>query len=82
MGRRPQGAKEPDVEISARVRACEVRFESRPLVDVVVHSDTPAQGGAESERRGIPDEVQPGVAYKDVAVRWRASARLKDPPQE
>jgi hypothetical protein len=32
-----------------------------------------------SERENLPDEVEPGVTYRDVAVRWRLSARLDDP---
>jgi hypothetical protein len=70
--------RESDVEIDTRVRARELRFESKPEVRVAVYSDSPAQGGTESRRSGIPDDVQTGVTYRDVAVRWRARARLKD----
>jgi hypothetical protein len=78
MARRQKASKEPDVEIVTRVRARKLRFETKPDVDVVVYSDSPAEGGTESTRRGLPPNVQPGVTYRDVAVRWRAAARLKD----
>jgi hypothetical protein len=64
--------REPDVEIAATVRADELRFECKP--EVVVR-------GAEavSTRENLPDEVEPGVTYRDVAVSWRVAVRLSDP---
>ena len=32
-----------------------------------------------SERDNLPEQVEPDVEYRDVRVRWRAAARLKDP---
>ena len=74
--------REPDVEIAAAAKAKEVRFESRPRVDVVAYSDSPADAESGSERTNLPDEVEPGVTYRDVEVRWRAAARLRDPDDE
>ena len=74
--------REPDVEISARVRAKEVRFESKPEVEVGAYANAPASAELISERENLPDEVEPGVTYRDVAVRWRLAARLEDPPDE
>ena len=71
--------EEPDVEITAAVRADEVRFECKPHVDVVAYADSPATAESASERENLPDEVEPGVSYRDVAVRWRVAARLNDP---
>ena len=70
---------EPDVEIAATVRADEVRFECRPEVVVRAYSDSPATAESVSERDNVPDEVEPGVIYRDVAVRWRVAVRLDDP---
>jgi hypothetical protein len=36
-----------------------------------------AEGGSHTERENLPDEVEPGVTYRDVRVRWRAGARLR-----
>jgi hypothetical protein len=63
---------EPDVEIAALVRAEELRFECKP--EVVVRA-----AEAVSERENLPDEVEPGVTYRDIAVSWRVAARLSDP---
>jgi hypothetical protein len=64
--------REPDVEIAAIVRADELRFECKP--EVVVRA-----AESVSARENLPDEVEPGVAYRDVAVAWRVAARLSDP---
>ena len=71
--------REPDVEIAARVRADEVRFACKPEVRVRAYADAPATAESVSERENLPDEVQPGVVYRDVSVRWRLAARLDDP---
>jgi hypothetical protein len=68
----------PDVEIAAAIRANEVRFECRPEVSVIVWADSPASTIHESEREGLPDEVEHGVTYRNIAVRWRVGARLND----
>jgi hypothetical protein len=71
--------REPDVEIAAAARAKELRFEVKPRVDVVAYADSPASAESASERENLPDELEPGVTYRDVAVRWRLTARLEDP---
>ena len=71
--------REPDLEIAAAVRADEVRFECTPHVDVVAYADVPAFAEWESQRDNLPDAVQPGVTYRDVAVCWRVAVRLRDP---
>jgi hypothetical protein len=71
--------REPDVEIAARARADEVRFACKPEVRVRAYADAPATAESVSERENLPDEVQPGVTYRDVSVRWRLAARLDDP---
>jgi hypothetical protein len=70
--------REPDVEIAAAVRADEVRFECKPRVRVVAYSDSPASAEAVSERVNLPDELEPGETYRNLAVRWRVAARLRD----
>jgi hypothetical protein len=69
----------PDVEIAAAVRADELRFECKPEVRVAAHADSPASAESVTERENLPDELEPGVTYRDFAVRWRVSARLNDP---
>jgi hypothetical protein len=67
-------ARPPDVEIGASVRAKKLRFKDRPQTETVVE-------GADrsfSERENLPDEVEPGVTYRDVRVRWRLAAAIED----
>jgi hypothetical protein len=71
--------REPDVEIAASARADEVRFECKPEVRVRAYADEPATAESVSERENLPDEVEPGVTYRNVWVRWRLAARLNDP---
>ncbi len=71
--------REPDVEIAALARADEVRFEGKPQVGVRAYSNAPASAESVSERENLPDEMQPGVTYRNVSVRWRLAARLDDP---
>jgi hypothetical protein len=71
--------REPDVEIAACARADEVRFECKPEVRVRAYADAPATAESVSERENLPDELQPGITYRNVSVRWRLAARLDDP---
>jgi hypothetical protein len=71
--------REPDVEMAAFVRADEVRFECKPEVRIGAHANAPATAELVSERENLPNEVQPGVTYRNVSVRWRLAARLDDP---
>jgi hypothetical protein len=71
--------REPDVEMAARVRAKELRFECKPEVRVVAWADSSALAQSGSERENLPDELEPGVTYRDFELRWRAAARLEDP---
>jgi hypothetical protein len=66
----------PDVELGAVVKAKRLRFEQVPDVEVRFTGDTPREQVSDSERENLPDEVQRGVTYHDVRVRWRAAARI------
>ena len=73
---------EPDVEMSAAVRAKELRFECKPKVQTSAYSDSPAAADSVSERENLSDEIEPGVTYRDFAIRWRLAVRLEDPPPD
>jgi hypothetical protein len=90
VARRRAKAGEPDVEIGAAARAKKLRFKRKPQVEVKTraYSDVDprlaeqaekveGEGSSHTERENLPDEVEPGVTYRDVRVRWRAAARLK-----
>jgi hypothetical protein len=71
--------REPDLEIAGSVRADEVRFQCTPEVSVRAYANAPATAESVSERENLPDAIEPGVTYRDISVRWRASLRLDDP---
>jgi hypothetical protein len=86
QGRPPE---DPDVEIGAAARARRLRFRKKPRVDVKTRAhlevnpeladelDVHAEGGSQAERENLPDEVEPGITYRNVKVGWRAGAALR-----
>lgn len=87
MGRKgdPDRIDRPDVEIGASVTAKRLRFHDKPETDVEVHGEIVEPDRHEeldttsgSERHNLPDEVEPGEDYRDVSVRWRAAAQIRE----
>jgi hypothetical protein len=85
----PDRIGDPDVEIGASARAKRLRFRDKPKTDVDVRGEVTERGrrtgvakASGSERENLPEEVLPGVTYRDVSVRWRAAGRLDDPAEE
>jgi hypothetical protein len=85
----PGRIEDPDLEIGASVKAKKMRFRSKPQTNVDVHGEvrepdrrTELDTASGSERHNLPEEVEPGVTYKDVRVRWGAAARIEDPGGE
>jgi hypothetical protein len=84
--KRPDPADRPDVEIGASVHADSLRFREKPQTEVEVHGevaepdrrDDAIETTSGSERENLPDEVEPGVTYRDVSVRWRAAGRIPE----
>jgi hypothetical protein len=86
--RKRASQRPPDVEIGARARARRLRFRSKPQTRVEFHGDTRVrredriedvelESDSRTERRNLPDEVEPGVTYRDVEVGWTAEARAR-----
>jgi hypothetical protein len=79
----PDRVEDADVEIGASVKAKQLRFRKKPKTHVEFHGELHEPEGhgefqtaSGSERKNLPDEVEPGVTYRNVRVRWRAAARL------
>lgn len=68
-----------DVEVFTSVRADELRFESVPDTDVSFEGEPAERSSSKTERDNLPDEVEAGVTYRDIAVRWRARSRILHP---
>jgi hypothetical protein len=86
-----RGSDEPDVEIGAVVKAKKLRFNKTPKTNVEFDKKSEArlegltpeiETASGSQRENLPDEVEPGVTYRDVHVRWGAAAKLKPPDRE
>jgi hypothetical protein len=71
-----------DVEIGAAVRAQRLRFKKVPETEVEFEHDPDGESDSHTERENLPDEVEPGVTYRDVRVRWRGGARIAVRPDE
>lgn len=71
--------REPDVEIAASARVAEMRLECKPRAQSRAYADSPASAERASERDNLPDELEPGVTYRNFAVSWRLAARLEEP---
>jgi hypothetical protein len=80
MSRHP--GDEPDIEIGAVVRAKKLRFKSKPETDIEFRGEPEIKSGSGSKRENLPDEVEPGVTYRDVHVRWGAAAKIVPPELE
>ena len=68
----------PDIEIVARVRADELRFDAQPEV----HVRFPGSGRRDSRqvttRKNIDKPIKPGRIYRRVLVATRITSRLVD----
>jgi len=93
MSREKQTRGEPDIEIGAAAKARKLRFRSKPKTDVEFHGGTRVRTDdgideveleteSGSERKNLPDEVEPGVIYRNVEVGWAARARARMPDDE
>jgi hypothetical protein len=83
----------PDIEIGARAKAKKLRFRRKPRTKVEFESrtrigeedrieDVELETDSRTERRNLPEEVEPGVIYRDVEVGWAAQARARLPDEE
>jgi hypothetical protein len=90
MTRKKRLTGEPDIEIGAAVKARKLRFRRKPETKVEFEGrtrvrsddrieDVELETESGSERRNLPEEVEPGVTYRDVAVGWAARARAEMP---
>jgi hypothetical protein len=88
-----QRRREPDIQIGAAARAKRLRFRKKPKTRTKLKAETRVRSdrGVEaiegethshSERRNLPDEVEPGVTYRNVEIGWVAEARAELPDRE
>jgi hypothetical protein len=68
-----------DVDITTSVKAKVLRFETVPETKVWFEGEPEERSSSETERENLPDEVEPGVDYRDITVRWSARSRIVHP---
>jgi hypothetical protein len=71
----------PDVDAFTTVRAKQLRFGTVPETRVWFEGDPEERSSSETERENLPEEAQPDVTYRDIAVRWRARSRIVHPTE-
>ena len=73
----------PDIEITADVKARELRFEEAPKTEVRFPGHPERESVSATERENLPDQVEPGVTYRNPKVRLRIATMLAEPvPRE
>lgn len=79
--RRPDKPKNADIEFTADVKARELRFEEVPDPEVRFSGHPERESASGTDRKNLPDEVEPDVTYRNPEVRLRiASALARDDP--
>jgi hypothetical protein len=84
---------QPDIEIGATAKARRLRFRRKPETEVEFEGrtrvrsderieDVELETDSQSERRNLPEEVEPGVTYRNVEVGWAVRARAVIPEDD
>lgn len=68
----------PDVEISARVKSRELRFEKVPETETRFPGSSERRSISGTERENLPEKVRSGVTYRNSTVRLRIASKLLD----
>jgi hypothetical protein len=74
--KRPRHPQSGDIELVARVRADKLRFDKAPETEVRFFGEPGHESASGSDRANLPDEVEPGVAYRNISVDYRLASRL------
>jgi len=75
--RRKDAPPPADVEIGAVAKAKRIRFEKVPETEVSFPGSDQERSDSHTERENLPDEVEPGVDYHDVRIRWYAGTSVR-----
>jgi hypothetical protein len=73
---------QPDIEIGAFAKAKKLRFKKAPKTEIEFEGEPEIESFSGSERKNLPDKVEPSVTYRDVVVGWRAAAKLRPPDED
>lgn len=73
-----ESGAEPDLSITARVTADSLRFEKVPNPKVEFTGKPRRDTVWQSERQNLPQQVQPGVTYRDIGITLRITSVFAD----
>jgi hypothetical protein len=73
-----QPEAEPDLSITARVTADSLRFEKVPNPRVEFTGQPRRETVWKSERENLPEQVQPGVTYRNIGITLRITSVFAD----
>ncbi|HVF45163.1 MAG TPA: hypothetical protein VM936_19210 [Pyrinomonadaceae bacterium] len=73
-----ESGAEPDLSITASVTADSLRFEKVPNPNVEFTGKPRRETVWESERQNLPQQVQPGVTYRDIGITLRITSVFPD----
>jgi hypothetical protein len=76
--RAEESGVEPDLSITARVTADSLRFEKVPNPKVEFTGQPRRDTVWKSERENLPEQVQPGVTYRNVGITLRITSVFAD----
>jgi hypothetical protein len=71
-------ADSADLSITARITARELRFEKVPNPRVEFSGRPRRETVWRAERENLPEEVRPGVTYRDIGIRLRITSVFAD----
>ena len=54
-----------------------IRFQKVPETEVRFPDSNEQRSGSHTERENLPDQIEPGVTYREAKIRWRAEALLR-----
>jgi hypothetical protein len=78
-GRKGPSRRGADIELVALVQANELRFDEPPKTEVRFFGEPGHESASGSDRTNLPDNVEPGVTYRNVRVDYRLASRLAEP---
>ena len=82
MKKRLDKPENPDIELTADVKARELRFEEVPETEVRFPGYPERESVSGTERENLPEEVEPGVTYRNPRVRLRIASALAGADRE
>lgn len=76
--KRLEALENPAIDFAANVKAYELRFDEVPETEVRFWGHPERASVSSTERKNLPDEVRPGVTYRNLSVRLHIATELID----